>query len=192
MTLGCVKLTIETNQDNVVVQFSPLGVIQPFHLHSGVKNMLVSAACLITHNNSHASVPGGAAMYSLVLQLFSGYLCTHTLPLHTVSYHKEENSHAGVLHLVIPPPHGSASVTCPTKHSKAHVTTAVVGKHTTRYHSGGNSHVRIAPANAAPPDLSAPVTCFTTTTRATVIPPPKLIFGFHAPYWGTNLSHSLS
>lgn len=43
------------------------------------KNMLVSAACLIIHSNSHATAPGGVAMYSLVLHPFSGYLCTHIL-----------------------------------------------------------------------------------------------------------------
>lgn len=67
--------------------------------------MLVSAACLITHSNSRATAPGGAAMYSPVLPPFSGHLCTHTIdPLINKTPHfipQKRKQPSGVLPLVI-------------------------------------------------------------------------------------------
>lgn len=126
-------------------------------------------------------------MYSLVLHLVSGYLCTHILdPLinetpHFIRQRRKQHSHPGILPLVIPPPHGSTSVTCLTMHNKAYETTAIAGKHTTPYHRGEKSHVRIAPANVVPTDRSASVTCLTTHSKGNIIAPPKLAFGLHAP-----------
>lgn len=159
--------------------------------------MLVSAACLSTRGNSHAAAPGGAAMYSLVLQPSSECLCTHTIdPLinktpHFIPQRRKQppwdsspgHSTTTQLRFSYMPYYAQQS---PLDHCLSRKACRPVPQ-------WGNQPCQGCPCKCCTlRSRSASITCLTTCSQDNIIAPPKLIFSLHAPHWYTNLLHSLS